>query len=65
MNKTAEHSKILNHIKIQQKISRIAYQIYEDHYLENEIIVVGIVNNGYLFAEKIVKQQEDRGMQRL
>jgi pyrimidine operon attenuation protein/uracil phosphoribosyltransferase len=56
MNKTAQHSKILNHIKIQQKISRIAYQIYEDHYLEEEIIVIGIVNNGYLFAEKIVKE---------
>ena len=36
-----------------KKISRIAYQIYEDNYLEKEIIVVGIAEKGYKLAEKI------------
>lgn len=47
---------ILNNLEISQKIDRIAYQILEDNHLEKEIIIVGIANNGYLFAEKIVKK---------
>ena len=47
---------ILNSQQIHQKINRISYQIYEDHYTEDEIIVVGIANKGYLLATKIVKQ---------
>lgn len=47
---------ILNNEEISQKIDRMAYQILEDNYLEKEIIVVGMANNGYLFAEKIVKK---------
>lgn len=47
---------ILNSQQISQKINRIAYQIYEDNASEKEIIVVGIANKGYLFAEKIVEQ---------
>ena len=45
---------ILNNLEISQKIDRIAYQILEDNHKEKEIVVVGIANNGYLFAEKIV-----------
>jgi pyrimidine operon attenuation protein/uracil phosphoribosyltransferase len=47
---------ILNSQQILQKINRISYQIYEDNYSENEIIVVGIANKGYLLANKIVEQ---------
>ena len=47
---------ILNNEEISQKIDRMAYQILEDNYLEKEIVVVGMANNGYLFAEKIVKK---------
>ena len=47
---------ILNSQQIHQKINRISYQIYEDTYTEDEIIVVGIANKGYLLATKIVKQ---------
>ncbi|PJA09773.1 MAG: phosphoribosyltransferase [Flavobacteriales bacterium CG_4_10_14_0_2_um_filter_32_8] len=47
---------ILNSQQIHQKINRISYQIYEDNYTEDEIIVVGIANKGYLLATKIVKQ---------
>jgi pyrimidine operon attenuation protein/uracil phosphoribosyltransferase len=46
---------ILNNIEINQKIRRIAYQIYEVNYKETEIIIAGIANNGYFLAEKIVR----------
>lgn len=49
---------ILNNKQISQKINRIAYQIFEDNYLEKEIIIVGIANKGFLFAEKLAKQLE-------
>lgn len=47
---------ILNNTQINQKINRISYQIYEDNHNEKEIVIVGIANKGYLFAEKIAAQ---------
>ncbi|MBY0244019.1 MAG: phosphoribosyltransferase [Sphingobacteriaceae bacterium] len=44
---------ILNKIQIQQKINRIAYQILEDNLDEKEIILAGIWNRGYKFAERL------------
>jgi pyrimidine operon attenuation protein/uracil phosphoribosyltransferase len=44
---------ILNHQEIEHKIRRIAYQIYETFADEEEIVLAGISNNGYLLAEKI------------
>jgi pyrimidine operon attenuation protein/uracil phosphoribosyltransferase len=46
---------ILNTLQINQKIKRIGYQIYESNSNEKEVIIAGIVGNGYIFAEKIVK----------
>ena len=46
---------LLNKTQIEQRINRIAYQIYEDNYDEQEIIIIGIVKNGYALAEKICK----------
>lgn len=48
-----ENNIILTHEQIQHKIKRIAYQIYETNVDENEIIVAGIADNGYVFAEKL------------
>lgn len=45
---------ILDSIQIDQKIKRIAYQIYESNHKEKEIIIAGIADNGYYFAEKLV-----------
>ena len=47
------HSKtlILNHHQIEQKINRIAYQIYEDNHNEKQIIMAGIETNGFIFAQ--------------
>ena len=44
---------ILNHQEIEHKIKRLAYQIYETFADEDKIVIAGIANNGYLFAEKI------------
>lgn len=45
---------ILNNTQINQKIRRIAYQIYESNTNEKEVVIVGIIGNGYIFAEKLV-----------
>lgn len=47
---------LLNDLQIRQKIDRLSYQIYEDNYLEKEILIVGIANKGYLFAEKLTEK---------
>lgn len=47
---------ILNHQEIEHKIKRIAYQIYETFSDEDEIVLAGIKNSGYTFAEKIAQQ---------
>jgi pyrimidine operon attenuation protein / uracil phosphoribosyltransferase len=49
-------SLILNNDDVQKKISRISYQIIEDYYNEKEVIIVGISNRGFLFANVIFKK---------
>lgn len=44
---------ILNHQEIENKIKRIAYQIYETFAEEEEVVLAGIAHNGYILAEKI------------
>lgn len=44
---------ILTASQIGQKINRIAYEIYENNSQEKEIIVAGIMPNGYILAQKI------------
>jgi pyrimidine operon attenuation protein/uracil phosphoribosyltransferase len=44
---------ILNSKQIEQKINRIAFEIYENNYDEKEIIIAGISKNGYLLAKRI------------
>lgn len=56
MNKSA--TLILDHIQITRKIKRIAYQIYENHVNEKEIILAGIAKNGYELAKKLKLELE-------
>ena len=44
---------ILNHEQIQHKIKRIAYQIYESNVNEEEIVIAGIAENGFIFAQRL------------
>ncbi|MEO8760369.1 MAG: phosphoribosyltransferase family protein [Bacteroidia bacterium] len=45
---------ILNTNQIQQKLNRLAYEIYEHTIEEKEIMLAGIEGNGYLVAKKLV-----------
>lgn len=44
---------ILTNQQIEHTTKRIAYQIYETFVEEEEIVIAGITDNGYVFAEKI------------
>jgi len=44
---------ILTDEQIQHKIKRIAYQIYESNVDEKEIVIAGIADNGYIFAQRL------------
>jgi len=46
---------ILNQHQMQQKIDRIAYQILEDNFDEEEILIAGILPRGNHIAERLKK----------
>lgn len=46
---------VLNHYQVSHKTVRIAYEILENNLDENEIIMAGINNNGYRFADMIAE----------
>jgi pyrimidine operon attenuation protein/uracil phosphoribosyltransferase len=54
----SESNLILDHHKIDQKINRIAFQLFEDNYDQEEIIMAGIAKNGFLFAEILKERLE-------
>ena len=47
---------VLTKTQIQQKITRMAYQIWEDNLEESELIIAGIVDCGYTLAERLQKE---------
>ena len=47
---------ILTHQEIEHKTKRIAYQIFETFVNDKEVILAGIANNGYIFAQKIAAE---------
>ena len=49
-----ERSKILGVQEIDQKIKRLAWQLYENNVSEKEIIVVGISERGLILAKQLV-----------
>ncbi len=48
--------KILDENQIRQKIIRISFEIAEENYSIEEIVLIGINKNGYAFAQLIQKQ---------
>ncbi|MFZ7146021.1 MAG: phosphoribosyltransferase family protein, partial [Bacteroidota bacterium] len=44
---------LLTNKQIEQKLNRLAFQIYEDNSGAKEIVLAGIVKSGYEVAEKI------------
>lgn len=55
---TSTTTQVLNKVQVAQKIDRIAYQIYENHHTEKEVIIAGIAGNGQNLAEKLAKAVE-------
>jgi len=52
----AEKNLILSKKQIDQKIKRIAYEIYENNIEENEVVLAGISENGFIMASLIEKE---------
>lgn len=48
-----ERTCLLTEKQIEHRINRIAYQIYEDHFNEKEIILAGIKKNGEVLAAQL------------
>lgn len=48
-------TKILTPSQIDQKMQRIAWQVYEQNIDETEITIAGIAERGFLFAKEIAK----------
>jgi Pyrimidine operon attenuation protein/uracil phosphoribosyltransferase len=44
---------ILNQEQIQKKTTRIAYQLLEDNFEEDSLVLVGIAERGYIFAQRL------------
>ncbi len=51
--------KILSTIQIQQKLNRLAYEVYENNFTEKEILIVGIDGNGYKVAVELTKKLKE------
>ena len=54
-----QRTEILNQRKVEQKINRIAFQVIEEHYDQKNIVLAGILGNGYLLADLIAKKVEE------
>lgn len=46
---------ILDASQIEKKITRIGYEIYEDHAHEKEVVLAGVVEGGYVLAQMLSK----------
>ena len=53
-----EKMRVLDEAQIDQKIKRIAYQIFENNFEEKSIFIAGVQGPGYVLGEKIKKQLE-------
>ncbi|MCH9661162.1 MAG: phosphoribosyltransferase [Bacteroidetes bacterium] len=49
---------ILTNKQITHKVKRMAYQVYETNASEKEVIIAGIMKNGFLLAKKIKSEVE-------
>lgn len=52
--------KVLDHRQVLQKIRRLAIEILEHNHDEPEIILAGINNNGYGFAQMLLAELQER-----
>ncbi|WP_017733399.1 phosphoribosyltransferase family protein [Nafulsella turpanensis] len=55
---TAAKNLVLDEAQIRQKIRRIAYEIFENNFSENRLVLAGIEGQGYLFARLLQEEIE-------
>ncbi len=53
-----EATVILDNKQTSHKIRRMAYQVYETNVNESEVIIAGIMKNGFLLAKRLKKEVE-------
>ncbi|MBL6665945.1 MAG: phosphoribosyltransferase [Flavobacteriaceae bacterium] len=51
-------NKIMDATDIRKTVKRIAYQIYETHFEETQLILAGIAHNGVILAKRIQEELE-------
>ena len=56
MNKIAERHLVLHSVHINQKIRRIAYEIFENNFKEDSIVLAGIAGQGHLLSQLIRRE---------
>lgn len=56
---------VLTEKQINQKIDRIAYEILENNFDDDALILVGIIGNGYIIAQELGKILEEIGSQKI
>jgi pyrimidine operon attenuation protein / uracil phosphoribosyltransferase len=54
-----ETNLILDRQQINQKIKRMAFELYEHNFEEKEILLAGIQENGYLLAQLLAKELKE------
>ncbi|GAB3329030.1 phosphoribosyltransferase domain-containing protein [Larkinella ripae] len=52
---TAEMTQILTRVQVEQKIRRIAFEIYENNFEESEVILAGVSGEGYVLAQRLAE----------
>jgi pyrimidine operon attenuation protein/uracil phosphoribosyltransferase len=60
-----ESTLLLNHNQIQQKINRMAYQLFEHNFEETEIVLAGIEQRGFILAQRIKQALEGFSNQKI
>lgn len=50
---TAEVTQILTRVQVEQKIRRIAFEIYENNFEQTEVILAGVSGEGHVLAERL------------
>jgi pyrimidine operon attenuation protein/uracil phosphoribosyltransferase len=51
-----QENRILDHAQILQKIKRMAFEIYEQNFTEQHLLLAGIHENGYFLAELLAQE---------
>src|SRR5690606_25388194 len=55
---TTEKSLILDSRQVKQKIKRMAFEIYENHFKEKSLVLAGIDGQGYVLAKLLARELE-------